>query len=70
MEPEMREFLIRIVNTISIVLVWMIINLVAGIKYELAFFEDKPFWGNYLYYFCMLLSLGWLIWHLRKKWKL
>jgi hypothetical protein len=68
MEPEVRAFLIRIVQTISIVLLWMLINTVAGIKYNLAFFDDAPAWYNYLYYVCVLLSLGWLIWHLRKKW--
>jgi hypothetical protein len=70
MEPEVRAFLIRIAQTISIVLLWMLINLVAGIKFNLAFFEDRPAWFNYLYYVLFVASLGLLIWHLRKKWKM
>jgi hypothetical protein len=70
MEPEVRAFLVRIANTISIVLLWMIFNLVAGIKYNLAFFDGSPAWFNYLYYAFFIASLGLLIRHLYKKWNL
>jgi len=70
MEDETRAFLVKILQTISIVLLWMMINVFAGIYKGYAFFENKPDWTNYLYYFLFLASLIALIIHLRRKWKL
>lgn len=70
MEPEVQEFLKRIVNSIAMVLLWMMANTVAGIKYGLAFFEDRPSWKNYLYYALALISLVFLVRYLMKKWKI
>lgn len=70
MEDETRDFLILIVNTISFVFIWMAINVVIGIYFELAFFDDKPNWKNYLYYVFLVGSLFLLIRYLVRKWKL
>jgi len=69
MEEETRDFLVRIVQTISIVLLWMIINVVVGIYFNYGFFEGRPRWENLLYYFLFILSLYLLIGHVRNKWK-
>ena len=70
MEDETREFLVRILNTVAIVLVWMMVNVFIGIYKGYAFFEDKPDWTNFLYYAFMVTSLAFLIIHLKRKWKL
>ncbi|MBC7535352.1 MAG: hypothetical protein H7258_06635 [Ferruginibacter sp.] len=70
MEDDTRGFLVLIVNTISMVFIWLMLNVVAGIYFNLAFFEDKPRWGNYIYYLAFLTSLFYLIRYLRRKWKL
>ena len=70
MEDDTREFLIRIMQTISLVLLWMLVNVFIGIYKDLAFFEDQPNWKNYLYYTFFLVSLVALIIHLKRKWKL
>jgi hypothetical protein len=70
MEDETREFLVRILNTIAIVLVWMMVNVFIGIYKEFAFFEDKPDWTNYLYYVFLVASFIFLVIHLKRKWKL
>jgi hypothetical protein len=70
MEDDTRAFLIRILNTVSIVLLWMMINMFIGIYKNFAFFEDKPNWTNYLYYAFFLVSLVALVIHLKRKWKL
>lgn len=70
MEDETRNFLILIVNTIALVFIWMMLNVVAGIYFELGFFEDSPGWKNYLYYIASLLTLFFLIKYLVRKWKL
>ncbi len=69
MEPEMSEFLMRIVQTISMGMLWLLINMTIGIKFEFAFFEGRPTIGNYIYYLFFLASLGALIFYFHKKWK-
>jgi len=70
MEDDTRKFLLLIVNSISLVFLWMLLNVIAGIYYELAFFDTAPSWYNYLYYALFLLSLFLLIKYLRRKWNL
>jgi len=70
MDDDPREFLLRIVNTIAIVLIWMMLNVFFGFYKDYAFFINHPNWTNYLYYTLSAASLVWLIIHLRKKWKL
>lgn len=70
MEDETREFLVKIMQTVSIVLLWMMVNVFIGIYKGYAFFEDRPEWPNYLYYAFLLISFVVLIIHLKRKWKL
>ncbi|HQW84944.1 MAG TPA: hypothetical protein PK987_10795 [Ferruginibacter sp.] len=69
-DDETKEFFIKIANTVSIVLLWMIANVFIGIYKGFAFFEDKPGWANYIYYFVFLISFIGLIFYLKRKWKL
>jgi ABC-type glycerol-3-phosphate transport system permease component len=69
MEDETRGFLILIVNTISIVLMWMMANVFFGIYLGYGFFEDSPGWKNIVFYLLFLASLFFLIRHLKRKWK-
>lgn len=70
MEEDTKAFLIRIMQTVSIVLLWMMVNVFIGIYKNYAFFEGHPDWTNYLYYAFFLVSLLALIIHLKRKWKL
>lgn len=70
MEDDTREFLVRIMQTVSLVLLWMMVNVYVGIYRELAFFDTTPHWFNYLYYVCLLGSFVALVIHLKRKWKL
>jgi len=70
MEDDTRAFLVRIMQTVSIVLLWMMVNVFIGIYKGYAFFEDRPDWTNYVYYAFFLASLIVLIIHLKRKWKL
>ena len=69
-EDETREFLVRILQTVSIVLLWMMVNVFIGIYKGYAFFEDKAGWANYIYYVFLVGSFVFLIIHLKRKWKL
>ena len=68
MEPEIVAFLKRIVNTISVLLLWMAVNSTLGIMYDLAFFEDHIRWYNIVFYIWFLASLFFLIRYFIKMW--
>ena len=70
MEDETRDFLVLIVNTISMVLIWMIVQVLVGIYFGLAFFENAPNWKNIGYYLFLLISLYFLVRYLLRKWKI
>ncbi len=69
MEPDIRAFLIRIVQSISMGILWLLLNMSIGIYFGFAFFEGSPTIGNYIYYVAFLASLFFLIKYLIKKWK-
>jgi hypothetical protein len=69
MEDETRAFLIKIVNTIAVILLWMMLNVFFGVYKQLGFFENKPGWQNWLYYTLAVASLVWVILYIRRKWK-
>ena len=70
MEDETKDFLVRIMQTISLVLVWMLVNVYVGIYKNYAFFDKRLNWTNYLFYACSSISLVVLLRYLWKKWKL
>jgi hypothetical protein len=70
MEEDTRAFLIRILQTVSIVLLWMMINTFLGLYKNYGFFEDRPGWKNYLFYAFFIISLVVLLIHLKRKWRL
>ena len=69
MEPEVKSFLSKISTSLSVGLLWLLINTTIGIGFNFAFFEDKPTIGNYIFYAWFLISLYLLIIFYRKKWK-
>jgi hypothetical protein len=69
MEPGIREFFKRIVTTLSLLILWMMINLTIGIKYNCAFFETKIHWYNIVFYVWLITSFIALTWFCIKIWK-
>ena len=69
MEPDVRAFLIRIVQSLSMAMVWLLVNMTIGIYFELGFFENTPTVWNYIFYVWFLASLVLLLLYFRKKWK-
>lgn len=57
MEPEVREFLQKIVWSISAIMVWMLVNILFGIKWGYAFFEKGHTLGAVIFYLWILVSL-------------
>jgi hypothetical protein len=68
-EPEVTKFMWRIVRTLSAGLLWMLLQVVAGIMPGYAFIEDRLTWWNAGYYLFFLLSLGLLIYYFYRLWR-
>jgi len=69
MEPDIKNFLSKVMSSLSIGMLWLLINTTAGIGFNYAFFEKKPSLGNYIFYAWFIVSLFFLVLYFRKKWK-
>ncbi len=69
MEPGIREFFKRLVTTISLLILWMAVNVTIGIKYNYAFFEDSVHWYNIVFYIWLIATFVALIWFYKKLWE-
>jgi uncharacterized membrane protein YcaP (DUF421 family) len=69
MEPEVTAFLIKIVQSISMVMLWMLVNMTIGIYYGLAFVENDITLSNVLYGIFLIVSFVFLFIYLKRKWK-
>ncbi|MBX9782698.1 MAG: hypothetical protein K2X48_05305 [Chitinophagaceae bacterium] len=69
MEPEAQEFLKRIVQTVSVGMLFLLLHMTFGIYFNWAFFEGTPSTGNIIYYIILLLSLTGLIYFYYRLWK-
>jgi hypothetical protein len=69
LEPEIKKFLKAIVQSMSIVLLWMLLNTFFGIKMGLIFFENGFTIWNGVYYGALLLSFGFILRYLIQMWK-
>ena len=69
MEDDTKTFLVNILNTISLVMLWMLVNVYIGIYKDYGFFDKRPNWTNYLFYAFCIISFIFLLRHLRRKWK-
>lgn len=69
MDPEVSAFMQRIVHSLTSVLVWLMINAVAGLKYELALFDQSHITGTVLFYIWLVSSFIFLLVLFKKWWK-
>ncbi|MDR3713398.1 MAG: hypothetical protein P4L51_11315 [Puia sp.] len=69
MEPEVRDFLKRIVLSICLGLIWLILNMTAGIYLGWLFVRGRLSAGNIVYYCFFLVSLALLIRFYLRTWQ-
>lgn len=69
MEPEVKEFLKRIMYSLFMGLLWMALNSTFGIMFDFAFVHDSVSVGNIIFYIWFLASLAALIWFYVRLWK-
>lgn len=68
-EPDVREFLKKVLWSISIVLLYLLINFTAGLRFKLFFVATAPQLKHYIFYSWLLISTILLFWQLYKWWK-
>lgn len=69
MEPEVQDFLKRMIQTISVTLLFLMLHMTFGIYFNWAFFEASPRLGNIIYYIIFLASLAGIIYFYYRLWK-
>lgn len=69
MEPDIRAFLVMVLQSVATTLLWMLINMTLGIYFNLAFPEEKLTVWNILFYVFFLGTLAWLLRYLKHRWK-
>ena len=69
MEPDIKKYLAKLLNSMSMVLLWLLINAMLGIYLEWAFFDDGIRLVNIIFYVWFLASFVFVIYYLYKKWK-
>ncbi len=69
MEPKVVIYLKRVVKTISMALLWLILNARIGVVNGYAFVENKIKLGNVLYYILFIASLAFLLYYFYTLWK-
>ena len=68
-DPDVKHFLVKILNSISLVLLWMIACATAGIYFKLGHLSGQPQAYPIIFYSLMILTLSLLLRHLYKMWK-
>lgn len=69
MEPETQDFLKRIVQTVSVGMLFLLLHMTFGLYLNWGFFEGSPTIGNIIYYIVFLASLAGLIYFYYRLWK-
>jgi len=69
MEPEVRDFLKRIVFSFFLGLCWLFVNMTVGIFFGWMFFEGRPSLGNWIFYTFFAGSLVLILRWLWRTWK-
>ena len=68
MEPGVKEYLLRIINTLSVGLIWLAINSSFGIMYDYAFIHDHVTTGNIVFYIWFVISFTIFLWWVIRLW--
>jgi len=68
-DPEVKKFFLKILNSISLGLFWLMACATAGLYYELGYTNGKPVIYTILFYAGMLISLFFLVRYLYNTWK-
>jgi hypothetical protein len=68
MDPEVTKYFKKIINSLFAGLMWLFINITAGIYFELAYSDRYSSFVHILFFVGFALSTLLLLWYLYKVW--
>ena len=68
-DPEVKKYFRKILNSISLGLLWMMAMVTMGIYFQLAYKGDKPIIGTIIFYVVLVGTLFLLLYYYYKTWK-
>jgi hypothetical protein len=68
MDPEVAKYFKKILNSLFAGLMWLFINITAGIFFELAYSKSYPGIVHVLFYIWLAASLALLLWYYYRVW--
>lgn len=68
-DADVKRFFVKILNSISLTLAWIMASAIAGIYFQLGYQSGKPMIYTVIFYVLMVGTLVLLIRHLYKVWK-
>lgn len=69
MDPEVKKYFLKILNSFSMGLLWMMAIATTGLYFELALFDSVLHWYNIAFYLLFLTSLAGLLWYYYRLWR-
>jgi hypothetical protein len=68
-DPEVKKFFRKIINSISLGLLWLMAMVTAGIYFQLGFFDGRPIIYTILFYLVLVITLLLLLRYFQRTWK-
>jgi uncharacterized membrane protein (DUF373 family) len=68
-ENDAKNFLVLIVQTVSSIILWLLMNILFGLYLKYGLFDNYPSAINVLYYSLFVAGSIWLFFFFKKRWK-
>lgn len=68
-DPDVKQFFLRILNSVALGLMWILAAATAGLYYELGYAGNKPVIYTVIFYIVAVATLALLLRYLARTWK-
>jgi hypothetical protein len=69
MEDNAKNFLVLIVQTVSSIILWLMMNILVGLYLKYGLFEKTPNITNIIYYVIFIIGSYFLFRYFKKRWQ-
>lgn len=69
MDPQVKRYFRKIINSFSVGLIWLLTMAMAGLYFRLGIVEEHIRWYNTVFFFFAFISLCALLYYFYKTWK-
>lgn len=68
-DDDVKHFFVKILNSVSLTLLWALAGVTAGLYFELAWAGNKPVYGTIIFYIVLAVTFFGLVRYLYKTWR-